>query len=817
MSTRILIVDDTPSIHDDFTQILNGPAKENADTDRLNELAESLFDEPQETVTSASDTKFKMKHDVDHAYNGEEAIEKIRAAIQEQRPYTLVFMDVRMPPGMDGIQTIQKVHRTWPGIDMDFAICTAFSDYSWEDMVNLLDYPDRVYFIRKPFDRVAILQLVLALFESRALRNERNQALQALSAEFKISAKSLEKYKLIFHQTRDGLFHYDLDTGEKRFNPKMVEMWGFDPDAQGETEQFIEKFNLFFDFYYGSTDAPKAQTVGFPIVQKHNIIRWVSFTLQVIQDKCSPLRMVDIRAVDITDQKLRERAKLEVEVAKAKAKAKTELLNHMSHELRTPINGVLGMCELIKGTDLDEKQSDYIHCIDRSTTHLLCLINDILDHAKFESGNMVLEQISFDFYQLVEDVSSIFLKKILDTGVPLYVDIAETVPRYLVGDPMRLGQILINYLSNAFKFTPRGKITLKVTPNPTSENVLHFNVQDTGIGIAPEKLDTIFDRFVQADASTARQYGGTGLGLAICKDLAQLMRGNVSVTSTEGQGSDFGCTITVEQCKHTPNAQPYQGDIIIISSAPDAPLISRYLTQFGMRCSHIESVDLADFDHQQYDASKADYLLVDLSHQADHAIKIANRLVTQTSFKKCMIIGSAATATEKFSPVLQVNQSIERPITPLKIERLLSTGLHHPTTDHTENMDEAAQYAGKHALVVDDNSVNVKVVQAMLEKLGLCVSVANNGQEAIAVIKQRAVPFDVVLMDCEMPVMDGYDASRLIRSLPHEWAGHMPIIALSANSSESSSALALQSGMSAYIAKPVRQKALQEALRNWVK
>ena len=574
---RILLVDDNEAIHKDIESILINSLNE-ANND-LSEIENELFGDDENSLDNAED---RVTYNIDHAYQGQEAIDMVQTAAQEDDPYALVFMDVRMPPGIDGVQTIQRIWDKYPHIEM--VICTAYSDYTWDQILNSLGSTDKLLFMKKPFDATALKQTALTLTTKWQLKQESIKYTENLEKEVKERTKQL--------------------------NELVAEL-----------------------------------------------------------------------------KKMKNKAE------RASA-AKSEFLANMSHEIRTPMNGVIGMNNLLQETELTEKQHELSDMIHQSAESLLRIINDILDFSKIEAGKMQMEQIPFNLHDTVKSATEIIGFSAKEKDLTLNVELDDHLPETLVGDPTRIRQVLLNFGSNAVKFTSSGSVTYNIdlVRQNGSDMVVKFSVTDTGIGIPEKKQQQLFNAFSQADSSTTRKYGGTGLGLAICQKLANLMDGDIGGESTVDEGSTFWFT------------------------------------------AHLKNSD------QKIDSS------------------------------------------EKKQPIDQ---------------------------DFTKRV-RAEQLT---VLVAEDDQINQQVARRLLEKEGFEVVIVENGLETLEEIKQNS--YDLLLMDVNMPEMDGLEATAKIRELEQGSGDHLPIIALTAGAMDGDRELCLEAGMDDYISKPIQKNALEKNLQRW--
>jgi len=427
---RILVVDDNEAIHRDIESILKSSVS--VIDDELMDFEEELFgSERQKSGHPIID------YEIDHAYQGEEAVTMVDEADKSQNPYSLIFMDVRMPPGIDGIQAIRRTWQINPHVEV--VICTAYSDYSWEHIMENLGTTDKLLFMRKPFDATALKQTALTL-----------------TTKWKLQQESI---------------HY-TETLENEVNER--------------TDELRE---LLADY-----------------------------------------------------KKMKDKAENATE-------AKSEFLANMSHEIRTPMNGIIAMNELLLETELTDEQKEYCDLAEQSAKTLLRIINDILDFSKIEARMMDFEEIPIELPKLIENATKMIAASAREKPIEIRYELAEDIPDGLLGDPTRIRQVLLNYGNNAVKFTEKGSICILAELLNENENelVIKFSVTDTGKGIAKEKIKVLFRPFSQADNSTTRKFGGTGLGLLICKQLAELMGGEVGVESEPGNGSMFWFTVKLKK------------------------------------------------------------------------------------------------------------------------------------------------------------------------------------------------------------------------------------------------------------------------------
>lgn len=537
----------------------------------------------------------------------------------------------------------------------------------------------------------------------------------------------------------------------------------------------------------------------------------------------------DITAQEQTQEELR-RARDDAEAA---LRAKSDFLAVMSHEIRTPLNGVIGMAQLLTKTKLNAEQRDYLSSIVSSGQTLLSLINDILDFSKIEAGKVTIEPIPFDLQKLIEEVADLMNPRVVEKNLELIFHYSPSTEFRLIGDPGRLRQILLNLVSNAIKFTKQGHIYLDIATIPTHDSVkLAITVEDTGIGIAEEKLPLLFQKFSQADPSTTRRFGGTGLGLAICKALTELMHGDIWIRSVEGSGSVFGFYVMLQKDNRPiPSAKQLaelRGVRVLIldDMETNRRFLREALNQQEMEVTEARTLSGA---WQALEAAHKEGLIFQVAVLDDQlgdgtGMQFARRMKQDARFTKMKLVmltsvtqrGDARLAQQAgFGAYLVKPVRVDHMVTALSMllgnpseELITRHQIEEQKVQSARERQNSRNTEGSHILLVEDNPVNQMVALKMLKSLGCKVDVAENGKMAVELYD--AGQYDLVLMDCQMPEMDGYEATRIIRSREKE--ERIPIIALTANSLNEDKRRCEEAGMDDFLAKPIRQSQLLETL-----
>lgn len=764
------------------------------------------------------------------AHSGNEAL-----SLMFDFDFALVLLDVQMP-GMDGYETATLMRGSEKTRHIPIIFVTAIN----KEKQHIFKGYDAgaVDYIFKPFDAGILrskVNVFIDLYRQRNTLEELTRKLEQTISELIISREQLklseEKYRDIFENANEGIFILK-DKKIIFYNPKTTEIL---------CSNSCNLFNRTFIDFIHPQFRQALQRDHFDKVEHELHDRMT--TTKIISGG-DTTKWIEINTVSIgwdggqallnfiSDVSKRKQAEEEIKQARKLAeqasRTKSEFLANMSHEIRTPLNGIIGMTELALMGPLDPDQRERIEAVKLSGESLLDIINDILDLSKIEARKLELDAISFSLRGVIEKVMRPLSSKTAQKNLELILDIDQQVHDNYIGDPVRLRQILFNLLGNAVKFTEQGEVRLEVRmPEQQDEApLLQFAIHDTGIGIAADKLNNLFKSFSQADSTTSRKFGGTGLGLAISRSLVEMMGGHIEVASKPGKGSTFSFVIRLLKTE----PERYSSDkvlatvrqkklLVVDDNDTNRKILSGLLQHLGIQCELAVSGKMA-YDllrQKQKTATPFDIMLLDYHMPDLDGLQLVKKLCTENSdlpMPKIVLLSSDdVTLSRDNLCKAGIEQVLIKPIFNNDLIRILNELTDSNGTAKakpTNPVEHLNLPKGLKILLVEDNLINQKLACGLLANLGYDVTLAKHGGEAVVILKEKT--FDLIFMDIQMPEMDGFEATSIIRSTEKESGRHTPIVAMTAHAMKGDREKCIDAGMDEYITKPISMKAVTEVI-----
>jgi len=653
-------------------------------------------------------------------------------------------------------------------------------------------------------------------------------------------SKANEQTTLILENATDGILTIDDKQNLVLFNPACEAMWGYRAEEvlgrqitmlipEYAREEHLENVHKFRDSEANNQTMESRGLQLFGLTKNGTVFpAEVGISKNLVDGEIYYSAFVR----DITERKKAESEILKaMEIAESATEAKGDFLANMSHEIRTPMNAVMGLSDLCLRTELTAKQEDYLSKIHSSAESLLGIINDILDFSKIEAGKLDIEIIGFEMDQVLENLATVVSVKTQEKGLEFLFSRDPNIPSVLLGDPLRLGQILINLTNNAVKFTEKGEILVNIGLDEVSGDklVLKFSVHDTGIGMTPEQQAGLFQSFSQADISTTRKYGGTGLGLSISKQLVELMGGEIGVDSEYGVGSTFTFTVTMgvgdEEEMKTFDTTPelkHMHVVVVDDNPTSRKILTTYLEHFTFEVDQATGAEglfeLMAENPKDYGLIVLDWLMPGMT-----GLEIAQKIKTEIKPEvdpHIIIVSAFSTGDISGKPGGEyIDQFLSKPVSPSHLFDAVMAAFGVATTATRRklggqkfDMATLRPVQGAHILLVEDNEINQQVASEILEQAGFYVDIANHGREALDMLDSKA--YECVLMDVQMPIMDGFTATAKIRE--NDKYRDLPVLAMTANATMEDRDRSLAAGMNEHIAKPIRPQVLLEALLTWI-
>ena len=753
------------------------------------------------------------------AESGRDALRRVM-----EENFAVILLDVCMP-SMDGFETAALIRQRQQSEMTPIIFITAFGPDELADSRRFVEGAVDFIFAPVPPDE---LRAKVSVFANLFIKAD------SLAKAAEEVQRSADQLRLLTEAAPIGIFQTDTDNRYVYTNPRWTEITGIPPEeAIGRDWDMIVGSDQRAALIAELTDRADGRTDRhhrFEILVPDSTPRIVLVTSKPIPGSEGGTAGRVGTLADVTAEAGAEAAMSDArDEATEASRLKSDFLANMSHEIRTPMNGVIGMTDLLLETDLDARQRDYAQTVRNSGQALLAIINDILDFAKVEAGMLEIDDIEFNLRSIVEDVVDLLAVPAQAKGLELVAVVERRLPSTVRGDPGWVRQVLTNLIGNAIKFTRAGEIVIRATEAEAGDGevLVRFEVSDTGDGIAPDKLAVIFEPFVQADTSTSRKYGGTGLGLAISGQLVALMGGDCGVSSRPGQGSTFWFTIRVQadarrSTEELAAAVPGLDGVtalVVDDNAAQRQVLSEYLSNWGMVVTLAESGDAALAAMRTAAGAGRAFSVVLLDHSMPglDGLEVRDAIVGDPVLAAPVILmadlGDEREVCEAEGDVggSKPSASVSKPVHEEELRVCLQVALGVQAADVVGDETTAEELSANGApdaarlLLVEDNLINQKVALAMLAGAGYRVDTVLNGADAVRAV--AAHRYDAVLMDCQMPEQNGYEATAAIRAQEGD-DRHTPIIAMTAGARPEDRERCLAEGMDSYLAKPVRKEAL---------
>ncbi len=674
--------------------------------------------------------------------------------------------------------------------------------------------------------------------------------------------KMEQKYRQIFENAIEGIFQNSLDGRFISANQSLAGILGYDSPE----EMLVFITDIAKQCYVNPKDCQDYERIlrengrvielETQMRRKNGSVFWASISARAVCDFHGEVLYYEGSLVEITERKEKEKAQREREVAEAASKAKSEFLANMSHEIRTPLNPIIGMARLALNMELTPRLRNYLNTIQTSAHVLVGIINDVLDFSKIEAGKLEMENVDFQLRDVLENLCDMFHDKVMEKEIELIIAVDDDVPCALIGDPLRLAQVLINLTSNALKFTDSGEVLIKAVCLDKSQDKasLRFSVKDTGIGITQEQIPKLFSAFTQADGSTTRKYGGTGLGLTISKRLVEMMEGEIWVESELGEGSTFLFTAHFgrqaadrEQQFVAPSGIQRLKVLVVDDNKDSRTVTAEILRSFTFEVDTASSGEegLAKLRESLTGEKPFELVLMDWKMPGLDGIAASKEIKEDPQLAHIPIILTTGFGREEEMRQAEAIGVDAFLIRPLKQSQLFDTIMYlfgHKKSEETAPGYRAVtsksliveRLRGARILLVEDNAINREVASEIIANAGIIVETATNGKEAVEAVNRAS--YDCVLMDIQMPEMDGFEATRVIRkneeqqratsnelqvgderSIKPQHATHIPIIAMTAHVMKGDREKCIEAGMDDYVAKPIDSEGLFSKLSKWIK